>query len=65
MKKRSYLNLEFASPMDKDKVMVVEPTIASKSSSSSNAQKKKPATNYDASEGFYYYNGFGPLKALV
>ncbi|CAD6212650.1 unnamed protein product [Miscanthus lutarioriparius] len=62
MKKRSYLNLEFASPMDKDKVMVVVPTIASKPSSSSNLQKKKLANNYDATEGFSYYNGFGPSR---
>jgi hypothetical protein len=64
MKKHSYLNLEFASPMDKDKVMVVAPTIASKPSSSSNAQNKKLANNYDATESFYYYSGFGPSHGM-
>jgi hypothetical protein len=63
MKKRSYLNLEFASPMAEDKVMVAAPIATSKPSSSSNRQKKKPANNYDAIEGFYYYNGFGPSRS--
>jgi hypothetical protein len=62
MKKYSYLNLEFASPMDEDRVMVVVLTIAYKPSSNSNTQKKKPANNYDATEGFYYYNGFGQSR---
>ena len=62
MKKHSYLSQEFASPMDEDKVMVVVPTIASKPSSSSNVEKKKSADNYDATEGFYYYNVFGPSR---
>jgi len=60
MKKCSYLNLEFGSPMDKDKVMVVAPTTAFKPSNNSNAQKKKHTNNYNATEGFYCYYGFGP-----
>jgi hypothetical protein len=48
--------------MVEDKVMVAAPIATSKPSSSSNRQKKKPANNYDAIEGFYYYNGFGPSR---
>jgi hypothetical protein len=63
MKKRSYLNLQHASPAEEDKAMAAAPTsAASKPSSSSNTQKTKLPNNYDANEGFYYYHGFRPSR---
>ncbi|RCV42698.1 hypothetical protein SETIT_9G236700v2 [Setaria italica] len=61
MKKRSYLNPGLASTMEQETVMVAAQPTASKPSTSSKSkpQKMKSSNDFNATEGFYYYAGFG------
>ncbi|OEL33093.1 hypothetical protein BAE44_0005888 [Dichanthelium oligosanthes] len=57
--KRSNLNPKFDSVMEEEKETIVASAAASKPSCSSKTRKKKPANDFNATEGFYYYSGFG------
>ncbi|XP_066341075.1 uncharacterized protein [Miscanthus floridulus] len=72
VQKRSYLNpdfefpsvakLEEAAPVPVP-VPVPVPAAASKSSTRNKPRKKKPGSDLSATEGFYYYAGFGPFRS--
>jgi len=65
VQKRSYLNPDYEFPG------VVEPeeparpvrAAASKPSGNSKPRRKKPTSDFNATEGFYYYAGFGPFRS--
>nr|XP_034570643.1 uncharacterized protein LOC117835393 [Setaria viridis] len=61
-KKRSYLNPQFALATEEEKVVVMTLAAPSKPYNSSKTRKKKPANNFNATEEFYYYAGFGLLR---
>jgi hypothetical protein len=72
VQKRSYLNPDFESPSVVKleeaaplPVPVPVPAAASKSCTRSNKKprKKKPGSDLSATEGFYYYAGFGPFRS--
>ncbi|XP_062201592.1 uncharacterized protein LOC133904117 [Phragmites australis] len=62
VQKRSYLNpeFEFASAVASEAAPVS--AAASKPSSTSKPRKKKSGGDFVATEGFYYYTGFGPSR---
>ncbi|TKV93612.1 hypothetical protein SEVIR_9G237100v4 [Setaria viridis] len=67
VQKRSYLNpdFDFASAIEPEEpvpVPVPVPAAASKPSSNK-PRKKKPSSDFNATEGFYYYAGFGPFRS--
>lgn len=62
-KKRRNLNPKFASVIKEEKVTLVASAVASRPSSSSKTQKRKPTNNFSATEGFYYYTGFGSFRS--
>jgi hypothetical protein len=68
--KRAYLNPEFtalvAAEAEVEAEMEVprpQPAPASKPATSSKPRKKRPRHDFGASEGFYYYAGFGPCRS--
>ncbi|XP_066387026.1 uncharacterized protein [Miscanthus floridulus] len=68
VQKRSYLNPYFESPSvakleETAPVLVPVPAAASKSSTRNKPRKKKPGSDLSATEGFYYYAGFGPFRS--
>jgi len=75
VQKRSYLNPDFEfqsvaesekpKPKPKPALAPVQAAAASKSSTSSKPRKKKkkPVNDCSATEGFYYYAGFGPFRS--
>lgn len=65
VQKRSYLNPDFEfpnSPLEPEEAAAPVPTAASKPSASNKPRKKKPSNDFNATEGFYYYAGFGPFR---
>jgi len=69
VQKRSYLNPDFEPPSvakleEAAPVPVPVPAAASNKSSTRNKpRKKKPGSDLSATEGFYYYAGFGPFRS--
>ncbi|KAF8672646.1 hypothetical protein HU200_049339 [Digitaria exilis] len=71
VQKRAYLNPDFEldSAMEPDEeeapapAPAPVPAAASKPSSNSKPRKKKPSSDFNATEGFYYYAGFGPFRS--
>jgi hypothetical protein len=67
--KRAYLSPEFAALAVAEakakelEVPVPQPAAASKPVSRSKPRKKKPGHDLAATEGFYYYAGFGPFRS--
>ncbi|KAF8722973.1 hypothetical protein HU200_022116 [Digitaria exilis] len=69
VQKRAYLNPDFEldSAMEPEEdeapAPAPAPAAASKPSSNSKPRKKKPSSDFNATEGFYYYAGFGPFRS--
>ncbi|KAJ1295400.1 hypothetical protein BS78_01G220800 [Paspalum vaginatum] len=65
VQKRSYLNPDFelpASSVESEEAAPL-PSVDSKPSTSKKPRKKKPSSDFSATEGFYYYAGFGPFRS--
>ncbi|PVH31793.1 hypothetical protein PAHAL_9G234400 [Panicum hallii] len=66
VQKRSYLNpdYEFPGAVEPEEAAPVPAAAASKPpSSNSKPRRKKPTSDFNATEGFYYYAGFGPFRS--
>ncbi|WVZ59135.1 hypothetical protein U9M48_009328 [Paspalum notatum var. saurae] len=66
VQKRAYLNPDFEFPASsvESEAEAVPPVQSadSKPSTSKKPRKKKPSSDFNATEGFYYYAGFGPFR---
>ena len=66
VQKRSYLNPDYEFPgvfEPEEAAPAPVPAAASKPSSNSKPRRKKPTSDFNATEGFYYYAGFGPFRS--
>ncbi|CAN6288082.1 unnamed protein product [Urochloa humidicola] len=66
VQKRSYLNpdFEFASALEPEEPVPLPPPPPPVSKPSSNKpRRRRPTSDFIATEGFYYYAGFGPFRS--
>ncbi|CAL4933810.1 unnamed protein product [Urochloa decumbens] len=65
VQKRSYLNpdFEFASALELEEPVPLPPPAPVSKPSSNKTRRRRPTSDFIATEGFYYYAGFGPFRS--